>query len=132
MFKYIYLYSLSFLFSIESEAQNIIVNGNFEQYSTCPTNTGQFSTCSSWRAYTGASTDYYNLCAGSSSNVSVPANFLGTQNAAGGVGYAGIITYEYSSGIDYKEYAASSFSALQTGVTYEFSMSISLSASSPS
>ena len=71
--------------------QNLVANGSFEDYSICPDNGGQLDYAIGWEvnAYTP---EYFNACA-SGSEVGVPTNIYGHQEAATGVAYAGIITY---------------------------------------
>jgi OmpA-OmpF porin, OOP family len=74
-----------------SAGQNLIPNSNFEQFSSCPSNTSQLDTCLYWfdpLNLSGAA-DYYNTCA-TFPGVSVPYNNLGFQNAHSGVAYSGI------------------------------------------
>ena len=78
-------------FSAPSWAQsNLIPNGNFESYDTCPVTTGQIKYAAPWFQpnILGSSTDYFNSCA-SNSISSVPYNFIGFQTAHSGNGYGG-------------------------------------------
>lgn len=82
-------------------AQNLVPNGNFEEYSECPDYLVQVERCVGWdrAAYTP---DYFNACdtqavVGNSSWVGVPYNFVGYQSASNGNGYMGMITYLDSS-----------------------------------
>lgn len=82
------------LFTI-AKAQNLVPNPSFETYTTCPTNYGQINYASGWNYIQAAqSAEYFNICS-SSSNVSVPKNFYGTnyQVPRNGNGYAGMQTY---------------------------------------
>src|SRR5688572_20503166 len=77
-------------------SQNLVPNGDFEQYSTCPLGYSDFSVLY-WMnpaAYYNATPDYYNQCTANSS-VSVPNNWGGNgyQIAHSGGAYAGIYLY---------------------------------------
>jgi hypothetical protein len=73
------------------EGQNLVSNGDFEQYSSCPTNYSQLNLAVPWinPSTGGGSPDYYNQCS-TSSTVGVPNNVSGFQYAHSGVGYSGI------------------------------------------
>ena len=82
------------MLSIADTAQNLVSNPSFETYSICPNNYGQISHANGWDYIQAAQTaDYYNICS-TSSNVSVPKNFFGTnyQTPRTGNAYAGIQT----------------------------------------
>ena len=86
-----------FLFFVYSNivvsSQNLIPNGSFEDFSSCPTNLSQinlaypwFQPCTTW-----SSSDYYNAC-DLTNYVSVPIQGGGNyQNARTGNAFAGII-----------------------------------------
>ncbi len=76
-------------------AQNLVPNGSFEEYTTCPFNTGQIDRATGWTSFR-SSPDYFNSCADITSAVSVPKNDAGFQYAADGDAYIGVITYEAS------------------------------------
>jgi hypothetical protein len=72
----------------------LVPNPSFESYTTCPTNYGQINYAMGWDYLQAAqSAEYFNTCS-TSSNVSVPKNFLGTnyQLPKMGNAYAGITT----------------------------------------
>jgi hypothetical protein len=76
---------------------NLVPNYSFEQQDTCPFGTNQIYFAVPWfqpniiggNTVAGSSTDYYNVCASTSSMVSVPSNITGFQFAKTGVAYAG-------------------------------------------
>ncbi|MBS1779612.1 MAG: T9SS type A sorting domain-containing protein [Bacteroidetes bacterium] len=112
-------------FAICSNGQNLISNGGFENYSACPTATSMFGGyCTGWSSYTNGTPDYYNSCAASATGVSTPANINGTQAAANGNAYCGIV--DYAGNVDFKEYIETGISTLQAGATYTVSMYVSL------
>ena|ERR1700739_5119654 len=70
------------------EAQNLVYNGYFEVYSTCPNNISQINYATGWiNADSGSSPDYYNTCASIGSEVDVPYTVFGYQpDCCGGGG----------------------------------------------
>ncbi|MBS1773258.1 MAG: gliding motility-associated C-terminal domain-containing protein [Bacteroidetes bacterium] len=112
--------------SISLRAQNMVPNGDFEDYIICPNATSQTIRCNGWRQYTLGSSDYFNVCS-IGTDVSVPANFFGAQNPASGNAYAGGYTYYTTSSLfNYKEYVTHTITPLTIGQAYEVSMSVSL------
>lgn len=87
-----YLILSSVVFSFASvQAQNLVPNGSFEEYTTCPTNQGQVERCVGWTS-NSASPDYFNRC-DTNGFVDVPFNLIGYQNAFDGDAYMGGATY---------------------------------------
>jgi hypothetical protein len=72
-----------------SEAQNLVPNGDFEQYTSCPNNLDELYKAAPWMNPSTASPDYKNQCSGNSTT-SVPDNTHGYQVAHSGGGYAGM------------------------------------------
>ena len=72
-------------------AQNLVPNGDFEQYTACPDALNQMNRAVGWSSG-GLSPDYFNAC-DVVGFVDVPTNFVGFQQAAGGLGYAGGYTW---------------------------------------
>ncbi len=109
-FKYFFL--LLILFCCEAKTQtNLVYNGDFEIYDTCPNiqsqpYTNQIKYCLGWDKPTAATSDYYNACDNSTffKLVGVPQNAFGFQEARSGNGYCGFYThtdtiwYEYITG----------------------------------
>ena len=86
--KKIYFALIVFISSTTLPAQ--VNNGDFESFTTCPSDYSQFDLVTSWTTPTSfKSSDYYQVCA-MASNVSVPMNGGGVQSARSGDGYAGI------------------------------------------
>lgn len=109
-----------------SFAQNLVPNGDFESYTSCPTAFSQTNLCTGWRPYHAATPDYFNTCfSGSSTGIGIPANYFGWQMPASGNAYMGGATYNGSG--SYKECIARAITPLTIGLTYEVSMSVSLS-----
>ncbi len=72
-------------------AQNLVMNGDFEQYDTCPDFWNQLHHALGWSS-AGLSPDYFNAC-DTTGYVDVPANVVGFQYAASGSGFAGGLTW---------------------------------------
>lgn len=88
-----HLYLLIFLFAknIFCEAQiNLVQNPSFESYTACP-NSSNIDGAIGWMNF-GGTPDYFNACA-TITDVAVPSNYVGYQNAYDGSAYAGIVTY---------------------------------------
>ena len=86
-----------FQYKYSTAQTNLVYNGDFELFSTCPSGTGGLSDCTGWLNPTTATPDYFNACAGASI-VGIPNNAGGSQNAFSGDGYAGFIAFEYVPG----------------------------------
>ncbi len=86
-----------------SAQQNLVYNGDFEIYDTCPTQASypsllEINKCKGWYPPTLGTSDYFNACAngnwGSNGNIWVPNNFIGYQNPYNGVGYIGLFSFQ--------------------------------------
>jgi hypothetical protein len=123
---------LLLLLPVFAQAQNLVPNGDFEYYTSCPTNASQTSLAQPWRQYHGATSDYFNVCT-SSPNVGIPLSAFGYQYAASGNAHMGGYSYLSSSNLTgYTEYIAAPMAPMIIGATYEVSMSVSLSNTSQS
>lgn len=91
-----FLYIVFFFISVCGYAQNLVPNGSFEQYSSCPNSTGQLSNTGNWN-WAGATTDYYDSCS-PQGNMSVPLNIYGYQYAFEGSAYIGMNVYTINEG----------------------------------
>lgn len=114
--------------SLWGGAQNLVPNGSFEQYSSCPNSTGQLSYVENWVSV-GASTDFYHACS-PQGNMSVPSNIYGYQNTYEGNGYVGMIAYavgDYQNESTYREPAGTSLvEPLTIGQNYYLSFKVAL------
>lgn len=100
----------------QGQGQNLVLNGSFEEYITCPTSFGQWGQAIGWISPFTESADYYNACAGGVV-CSVPLNTCGYQYPANGNAYMGIITYSTLQGGLYREVIATELTEpLQPGV----------------
>ena len=113
------------LISYSGHAQNLVPNCSFEDYTTCPTNSGQINFCREWYTPGEGTPDYCNQC--NSTNYSVPNNLWGNQNAKDEWAYAHLICY-YPSQPQYREYLQVKLAGpLRSGESYTVSFYISCS-----
>ena len=140
MYKII-LHGLFFLFTNCVLAQNLIYNGDFELYDSCPTNPStpgdlQIEHCLGWTSPRKiATSDYFNVCNNPINGglAGVPQNGLGYQFPYNGNGYCGF--FAWSPGWDlngnvvqYSEYLQTKlYNRLKYGQGYSFSMYVSYS-----
>jgi gliding motility-associated-like protein len=82
------------------QAQELLPNGGFEQYSACPDYVSQIDRADGWSRPTEGTSDYFNACLGVPFSENVPDNEFGYQPAHGGNGYAGFYCFYSSSGED--------------------------------
>ena len=93
--RYLLVIILALSTAYSSAQSNLIYNGDFELYDTCPTFPSnptdyQIETCLGWKAPTYATSDYLNSCAPSTS-VGVPQNGFGYQVPYSGNAYCGVL-----------------------------------------
>jgi len=69
-------------------SQNLITNGDFEQYKKCPDDISQINRAMGWRTPSEGTSDYFNACS-NNWQVSVPKNICGKLYAQSGNAYAG-------------------------------------------
>ncbi len=75
------------------QAQNLIPNGSFEQFTSCPRTTGQVDSAIGWHNVLNTP-DYFATC--SPYPVSIPDNVCGSQMPFDGSGYMGLYTYAWA------------------------------------
>src|SRR5690554_5639148 len=141
-----YFFLAAFLLLFErtySQQNNLVQNGSFENYSTCPTDEDhQLFLAIGWSNayYSGAAgefyaqtPDYFNSCANKNPNVSfrsikVPINLFGCQLAKKGNGYAGGAFFDISRiGLTIRESLINfMLNPLKKNQKYNFRMYISL------
>ncbi|MFO0358835.1 MAG: T9SS type A sorting domain-containing protein [Sphingobacteriaceae bacterium] len=90
------------ILNINSFAQNLVPNGDFETYSSCPLGWGFMNYATGWVQPTMGTCDFLDTCA-TTSNIDVPINYFGIQTPYNGGGYAGLYAY-YSWPTTYREY----------------------------
>ena len=110
MNKAFFILFFYFLIQCPLYSQNLVYNGDFEIYDTCPYQTSTLSSpeleyATGWVMPTEGTSDYFNTCNSNPNiyaNVDVPNNFVGYQNAFNGNGYAGFYVYvNYINGTEY-------------------------------
>ena len=117
----VYLWSSSLL-----NGQNLVPNPSFEIHDTCPYATNQVQFATGWNNY-GNTPDYFNSCATSISEVSVPSNFVGYHQAYNGNAYCGLHCFT-TTDTAYREFIGATLnSPLQIGERYYVSAEFSLS-----
>lgn len=141
MYKTIFYILFFCFFQLVLYSQNLIENGDFENYTICPNNTSiptlmQIEYCTGWTAPRKQGTsDYFNACSTQSPVplVGVPQNLFGFQEPLSGDGYVGLYGW-FSFGYDlfeYREYVQTKLSQpLKKGKAYKFSFNVSLAFSS--
>lgn len=106
-----------FLVELRAVCQNLIPNGDFEDYTNCPNNVSQLSYADLWYTPTWSTPDYYNSC----DEVPVPALTYTPVFAQSGNGFIGLFAedYQYQAPSNYKEYATCRLSStLVSGYNY--------------
>lgn len=118
----IILFILVFNYTYKAQ-QNLVTNGDFEQYSACPTTLDQLNLATGWSSYS-ETPDYFNACS-SVAGMATPNVAFGYQVPYGGNAYVGFIPYDIS-GTDYREIIGTQLiSPLSIGNTYYFSFFLS-------
>jgi hypothetical protein len=122
-----YLTILLLVLSPFAGAQNLVMNGSFDQVLGCPTALSMLDSTASWQNPTiNGTPDFFHVCS-SPFFAGVPMNALGYQQPHSGESYAGIHRW-LPSAINYREYMEGNFtSPLIAGQCYYFEMYISLS-----
>lgn len=102
---------------------NLVPNGSFEEYYSCPQWIGDF-TVADWSKPTWGSSDYFNIC--SSEELGVPQNIVGFQQPKSGNAYTGIWLSDFIAN-EYREYIQCQLiSSLEAGEKYQVSFYVSL------
>ncbi len=116
-----FLLFLLICLSLASDAQNLVPNGSFEQFTQCPSTTDEVGLCIGWYKLLN-SPDYFATC--SAYPVSIPDNVAGFQSVQFGNAYVGLFTYTWST--FYREIiGAQLLDTLIPGNTYHVSMRVS-------
>ncbi|MEI7979916.1 MAG: gliding motility-associated C-terminal domain-containing protein [Bacteroidota bacterium] len=124
---FITIFSLLFL-QLDINAQNLIADSSFENYTDCPENISQLKNLKFWMQVVnhGGSADFFHKCAFESPLVSIPQNYFGYENPASGDGYVGIIISTKQLD-NYREYIQTQLmDTLAKGRTYKVSFKYSL------
>jgi gliding motility-associated-like protein len=115
-------YIILFLCTWGARAQeNLVPNGSFEEFTSCPVLLGDFN-CTDWFVTTLGSADHYNVC---SIDAGVPQSTNGYQDPIEGDSYIALVLYDSIS--VYREYVSVILTnELVNNELYEFSMYVSL------
>ena len=121
------------IFPLGLLAQNLVPNGSFEDFNSCPDTTYNINAANHWFNPGGFTPDYFNPCDTTDWNYGVPHNQYGSQLAKTGVSYAGIISsWLYFGGDSVREYISVKLTdSLKTGKKYEVEFYVSLADISP-
>ena len=135
MYKPLYIFFLLIISVGSSNAQNLVYNGDFEIFDTCPVNIStpgdlQIEHCTGWTAPKKIGTsDYFNVCNNATpfQQAGVPQNLLGYQQPLNGNGYCGFFAWALNfDGSSYREYIQSQLQQpLIAGNEYHFSFFVS-------
>lgn len=118
MKKIVYLLYLLIGLPLQLISQNLVPNGDFEEYTQLPNQSGQLSNCKHWINPHFATPDYFNSAALPSSGVQLPNTNFGDVIPYSGKGIVGLFTVVG----DYREYISVELvRALETGKTYTLS-----------
>lgn len=133
--KPVFLYFI-FLFNTAFSQQNLVPNGDFEDYITCPSIDPPYhyvDRANHWFMPTLGSSDYYNVCSDYFDSTlgyyffSVPQNYIGFQEARSGYGYAGYYAVNSQLNDNYHEYLSVKLNKpLEKGHLYRLTYYISL------
>ncbi|MGZ4056955.1 MAG: T9SS type A sorting domain-containing protein [Bacteroidia bacterium] len=105
--------------------QNLVPNGDFEQYYHCPTYVSQIDSAKFWFKASAGTSDYFNQCGSSYANI--PNTFLGFQQARSGVAFSGFYVWNELPYYQVREYIEVALdSSLTTNGCYHFEMYINL------
>jgi len=132
---FLFLFPFNFtLLTFNCVAQNLVFNGDFEIYDTCPASGStpgnlEIERCTGWTAPTKLGTsDYFNACSINFIN-SVPQNFFGYQQPYSGNGYCGFFAWAIdinNNSNSYREYLQTQLQQpLIAGKEYHFSFFVS-------
>jgi OOP family OmpA-OmpF porin len=114
---------LFILFCRTGDAQNLVPNPGFDQFSICPVGFGEIPKATGWSIPLFSTTpDYFNACS-VNLNVDVPQNLCGYESARSGDAYAAIVTFHIQQQStyqrNYREYLQSELTdSLMAGVEY--------------
>lgn len=123
---------LFYLLSIACNAQNLIQNGSFEQYTDCPVFSGQLERATHWHNPSSASPDLFHACNDSiNGDAGVPKHPGGFQTAHSGQGYAALVlsigSKSNSQDDNYREYLGTKLlNPLEKGKRYCVSLYVAM------
>ncbi|MFI5222141.1 MAG: gliding motility-associated C-terminal domain-containing protein [Bacteroidia bacterium] len=109
------------------QSQNLVSNGSFESYTSCPSDFNQITKTNGWTNPSAGTPDYFNACA-TSCFFSVPSTLYGYQTAHSGLAFAGFISNSgFSTSLHWTEYIQNQLTdSLTRGKEYKFAMYLNL------
>jgi OOP family OmpA-OmpF porin len=119
----------SFHFGLKCQP-DLIYNGDFEIYDTCPNfystpSAYKLQHCLGWRVPTIATSDYFNRC-DTNGTVAIPYNMAGVQETMAGNGYCGLFAFSYQYRTWWFEYIQGKLdTSLSANKTYHLSFYVS-------
>jgi hypothetical protein len=118
---------LILMLNLSLNAQNLVPNPSFENYTTCPNNSNQLSgNTGNWYSSLFFTPDYFNACELGTTSFGVPHNIMGYQPAATGNGYGGFVCHYYDFP-ETREFISSQLSSnLSIGTRYFVSFKVSM------
>lgn len=130
---YVYVYTSAISNCATANSCNLVINGDFEQYSTVPDNISQITRACGWNNPNTATPDYYHENANYyptstiDNDVRIPCNRIGTQTVANNIGkaYAGLASVQGAGGFKECIYTRLA-SPLAPNTTYQLTFDISL------
>ena len=109
---------------------NLVPNPSFEDTISCPNNLNELLNAKDWKISINTP-DYYNACASNSSNVSVPNNAFGYQDAATGKAYGGFCAYNQMFPNSNEFLGTQLINPLVVGEKYYISFKVALESAQP-
>jgi gliding motility-associated-like protein len=115
---------LFFSWPLYFSGQNLVLNCDFDRYTVCPDNHGQFDRAYQWYVPTAGTSDLCHEC--SSQTVGIPNNMWGSQEPYSGSGYGHIISFYNFASPQYREYMQTRLACpLRAGEEYAVSFYVS-------
>ncbi|MCF8276999.1 MAG: T9SS type A sorting domain-containing protein [Flavobacteriales bacterium] len=123
---YFTLIGLTLILSLHMQAQNLVPNPSFEEYTECPEHTGSIANALPWYNVR-SSCDYYHECG--SNGAGIPIGYGGGGYASTGLAYAGFKVWCINdvSGINREILGIELIDTLTVGETYRVEFYLSMS-----
>jgi hypothetical protein len=111
--------------TIQVQGQNLILNGGFEEYYSCPQSPGDFEFCRNWYLSNYSTPDYFRQCNEGSAAFNIPYNHAGMQEPNSGNAYVGLFLLS-GENLAHREYIQGELcQKLEKGKNYSVSLYIS-------
>ncbi len=120
--KFLWFFLFCWNIAFFAQGQNLVPNGSFEDFTSCPSDLDQIDSVYGWYRVLGTP-DNLNECA-TVWYASVPNNLVGAQEPFEGNGYAGCATFDFT--FNYREiFGTELIDTLNPLKTYQVSMRVS-------